>query len=180
MKHFIYYPKIEYSNNLAVNIMVRGKIRDAVLKNSGLYYKYTIEDGERFDIISNKYYGNSNYVWAIFYANNIIDPVEETPKAHNDFMSFIIAKYGNIQTPSQTIHHYEYKDVLSGKTYIIDRDTYYQYLSELEPETNTFKQVKSVTQFDYEFNLNESRRNIVVLNKSYLSSITNELENLFL
>jgi len=179
MRHFIYYPKIEYSNNLAVNIMVRGKIRDAILRNSALYYKYTIEDGERYDMIAHKYYGNSDYAWAIFYANGIVDPIDETPKAHNDFIAYIKAKYGSIQTPNQTIHHYEYTDKLSGKTFIIDEATYYQYLGEYESETNSLKTVSIVTQYDYETNLNESRRNIVVLDKQYLSSLTNGLENLF-
>jgi hypothetical protein len=179
MRHFVYYPKIEYGNNLAVNIMVRGKIRDAVLKNTGLYYKYTMEDGERFDMIAHKYYGNSDYVWAIFYANGIVDPVADTPKAHNDFISYIKSKYGNIQTPNQTIHHYEYTDSLSNKTFIIDQTTYYQYLGEFEPETNSLKSVRVVTQFEYEQELNENKRNIVVLDKQYIGSITNELENLF-
>lgn len=179
MRHFTYYPKIEYGNNLAVNIMVRGKIRDAVLSKSALYYKYTMEDGERFDVISNKYYGNSDYVWAILYANNILDPVADTPKSHNDFISYIKTTYGTIQTPSQTIHHYEYTDKLSNKTFIIDEATYYRYLGEYETETNSLKTVSVVTQFDYEFKLNEAKRNIVVLNKKYLTAITNELEELF-
>jgi hypothetical protein len=179
MRHFIYYPKIEYGNNLAVNIMVRAKIRDLVLNNTAIYYKYTMEDGERYDIVAHKYYGNSDYVWAIFYANNILDPIADAPKAHNDFISYIKVKYGSIQTPSQTIHHYEYTDTLSNKTFIIDGDTYYQYLSELEPETQSFKKVRPVTQFEYEEELNESRRNIVVLDKQYIGSITNELENIF-
>ncbi|MFN4975950.1 MAG: hypothetical protein ACK5GV_11950 [Bacteroidota bacterium] len=179
MRHFVYYPKIEYSNNLAVNITVRARIREAVMSNAGLYYKYTIEDGERFDIISHKYYGNSDYVWAIFYANNIIDPVADTPKSHNEFIAYIKAKYGNIQSPSQTTHHYEYIDTFSKKTYIIDEATYYNYLGQYEPYSDSLRTVRIVSQYDYEFELNESKRNIVVLDKQYLGSITNELENIF-
>lgn len=179
MRHFTYYPKIEYGNKLTVNIMVRSKIRDVILKNTGLYYKYVMEDGERFDVISKKYYGNSDYVWAIFYANNILDPIADTHKSHNDFMSYIKAKYGSIQTPNQTTHHYEYTDSFSNKTFIIDEATYYQYLGEYENETDSLKSVRIVTQFEYEFELNESKRNIVVLDKQHLGTITNELENIF-
>lgn len=179
MKHFYYYPKIDYSNKQAVNIMVRGKIRDAILTNSAIFYKYTVEDGERFDIIADKYYGNSTYVWAIFYANNIIDPETDIYKPHNEFIAFIKAKYGNIQTPSQTPHHYEYTDTLSGKSYIIDKDTYDQYLGEYESETETLKTVRIVTILDYENELNEEKRNIFVLDKRYLNSLVNELSGLF-
>ena len=179
MKHFAYYPKVEYSNNLAVNIMVRGKIRDAILEKTALYYKYTLEDGERFDVISNKYYGDSKYVWAIFYANNIIDPEIDTYKPHNQFIEFIKAKYGSIQTPNQTVHHYEYTDTLSQKVYIIDENTYYEYLGQYEEETETLKTVRKVTIFEYEDALNEEKRNIVVLDKRYLLNLTNELKNIF-
>lgn len=179
MQHFVYYPKIEYGNSLAVNIMVRGKIRDEILKNTALYYKYSIPDGERFDIISDKYYGNSNYVWAIFYANNIIDPTEDIVKPHNQFIAYIKSKYGSVSTPNQTIHHYEYTDYFTKKTYIIDEETYYKYLPQYEPETQTFKNVRKVTQYEYENELNEKKRNIVVLDKTYLITLLNELEVLF-
>jgi hypothetical protein len=175
MKHFEYYPKIEYSNTLAVNIMVRGKIRDAILQKTALYYKYTLADGERYDVIADKYYGNSSYVWAIFYANNIIDPESDTHKAHNQFIAYIKSKYGSISSPNQNIHHYEYIDKDLNKKFIIDEKTYYSYLA----ETNPVKNVRIVSVFDYESELNDSRKTIVVLEKQYLSSIVNELYNLF-
>jgi len=179
MKHFYYYPKINYSNNEAVNILVRGKIRDEILKETSLFYAYTMEDGESFEAISKKYYGSSSYVWSIFYANNIIDPERDLHKSHNDFIKFIKVKYGSIETPSQTIHHYEYTNALRNKTYIIDQQTYENYLEEDDAETETRKSVKSVSVYDYEVALNEEKRNIFVLEKNNLTRITNELKNLF-
>lgn len=179
MKHFEYYPKIEYSNQLAVNITVRGKIREAIKQNLALYYKYTVRDGERPDIISSKYYGNSSYTWAIFYANDIFNPLLEWHMEHNNFFKYLTKKYGSVEYTTQTVHHYEYKDAFSGNVFTIDEATYYKYLGQYEVDSQKLKEVKIVTLFDYEDSINESRRNIYILDKSYILQITNELSNLF-
>jgi hypothetical protein len=180
MKHFEYYPKIEYSNNLAVNITVRGKIRDAIKQNTALYYKYSIKDGERPDIISSKYYGNSNYTWAIFYANDIFNPLTEWYIDHANFMKYLTKKYDSVEYSTQTIHHYEYADSYSDNVYVIDEQTYNSYLGKYETDSQKLRNVRTVSIFDYENEINDQRKNIYVLDKGYIFQITNELSNLFL
>lgn len=179
MKHFYYYPKIDYSNNSAVNILVRGKIRDEILSSTSIYYSYYIREGERPDIISSKYYGNPSYTWALFYANNIFNPLEQWPLDYRDFISYLEKKYGGIEPATQDIHHYEYYDVFNKKTYEIDKLTYDSYFGQYEQDSQQLKQVKEVSIYDYEDSLNERKKNIVVLDKQYLYQITNELSNLF-
>lgn len=184
MIHFEYYPSVEYSNNLAKNIMVRGKIRDVVLQNSSLYYKYTVEDHVRPEIIAYKYYGSPNYVWAIFYANNIFDPVNDWVRSPKEMEEYIRQKYGTIEGASRTnnfdgttnwdnIHHFIEVDENDKNTYIIDRKTY---------ETKLYsgnKNVKAITFYEYENQLNEKKRNIIILDKSILMRVAGELRNLF-
>lgn len=179
MKHFYYYPKIDYSDNTAVNIMVRAKIRDVILRNGALYYKYKVSDGDRPDIIASKYYGNSQYTWAIFYANNILNPQTEWFKDYRNFVSYIKNKYSSIEYTKSTIHHYEYKDAFSDNVYIVDELTYNDYLSEYQINPQTFRTVYPVNIYDYENSLNESKRDIVVLDKGFIFSIDNELSNIF-
>lgn len=179
MKHFYYYPKIEYSSQLATNITVRGKIRDALLKQNALYYKYTVSDGERPDIIASKYYGNSSYVWAIFYANNIFDPIFDWPLDSENFNSFIKSKYGSLELAKKTENAPCY--YLLDKKYYIDQASYSdptfpsQYDSS---EQNAARKTKE-SQYDYETKINNKKRDIVVLDVQYLLQITNELKNLF-
>lgn len=169
MKHFEFYPKIEYGDNHAVNILVRGKIRDAILEKSAMYYKYTITDSDRPDILATKYYGNPTSTWAIYYANNILDPRHDWPLSDSVFYDYVKSKYGSIykaQSELEEPHHY----LLDGK-YIIDKETY------LDPAVEGAK--TKVSAFEYEWNLNEAKREIKIIDVVYLSQITNELENLF-
>lgn len=177
MKHFYYYPSIEYSDNAAVNIMVRGKIRNLVLQNTGLYYKFTVTNGMRPDIISTKYYGNTSFTWAIFYANNIFHPIHDWPMEEQQFNKYLEIKYG-IAYPRGSldkIHHYEMYDAETKTIFTIDENTYKMGANTEDGK----KSFRAVSIYDYEFNMNEAKRNIVVLDQKYISRITNELNVLF-
>lgn len=170
MLHFTYFPKVEYSNNQAVNIMVRAKIRDAILEKRALYYTYEITDSDRPDIIASKYYGNPNSTWAIFYANEIMDPRFEWPLNHRQFQRYIVSKYGSIakaKNIAEEPHHY-----LLDEEYIIDRTTYYS--GEYDAD-----RLRAVSNYDYEEDINRQRRQIKILDAYYLRQIENEMETLF-
>lgn len=186
MIHFEYYPNIEYSNNLAKNILVRGKIRDKVLQNAALYYKYVVEDHMKPEIISNKYYGNPNHVWAIYYANNIFDPVNEWVKTEKELTEYIEQKYGSKESAMRlynsdgtlcwdNIHHFIEIDSNDKSVYVIDRKTF----NEVRNNPDDKRVVKPVTFYEYEKEENEKKRNIIILDKTYLTQIIGELRNLF-
>jgi len=175
MKHFYYYPQIEYSNNTAVNLMVRGKIRDVVISQTGLYYKYRIAGGIRPDIISTKYYGNPTFTWAIFYANNIFHPIHDWPMEELAFNKYLETKYGMSYPRGglDAVHHYEMEDLETKTKFIVDEAAY-------KNGANTANlRFKAVSIYDYEFNLNEAKRDIVILEKRFINQITNELNVLF-
>lgn len=179
MKHFSEYPSIEYDNKASVNILVRGKIRDAILEKSALYYKHVVKNDERPDILSTKYYGNSKYTWAIFYANNIFHPVLDWPLDYQNFNNFLTNKYGSVERSMSTIHHYELTE--DNSTYIISEKVYKEYLSfnETVLSESDRKNISSITNYDYELKENENKRNILILDKDYLFQVDNELKNLF-
>lgn len=167
MKHFEFYPRIEYSGHTAINMLVRAKIRDLVLDESSVYYEYTIRDSDRADIISTKYYGNPSYTWAIFYANEIQNPLTEWPRDHYSFNEFIRRRYGSVERAQTTIHHY----LLDGE-YIIDETTYLD-------NSIDFDRKATISIYDYESDLNEARREIKVLDVVYLRQINEELRHIF-
>lgn len=180
MKHFSYYPKVEYSGVQATNIMVRGKIRDAILEKAALYYDYVISDGERADVLASKYYGNASYTWAIFYANNIFDPNNDWPMDSATLNSYIIKKYGSISSARNTDDKFQHY-LLDGK-YVIDKNSYYDNNFPDRGEDNEAQNVLRKTKMshlDYEIMMNDKKRQIKVLDKAYLLQITNELKNLF-
>lgn len=212
MKHFYYYPTVEYGNETLVNIMLRGKIRDAILENVVLYYQYQITDGTRPDVLAEKYYGNPRNTWAIFYANNMFHPIYDWPMDNRTFSKYLEEKYG-VSYPRGALamnHHYELYNTNTKQRLNIDRETYLKYGSptktaaplglsgnygvmdsktseyyEISGEvyTTTFSDpsiiARSISIYDHEVEKNEARRNIYILDKKYLTQITNELITLF-
>jgi hypothetical protein len=177
MKHFAYYPKIEYGNEIAINITVRAKIRDAVLNKNSLCYDYLIKDTDTPESIAFKYYGNTNLVWGIYYANDIFHPTFDWALSYNNFLKYIQKKYGSVQLAMNVnnIHHYEYYDAEHKKHFIIDETTYKNYLNDDNKKDNA----KIVTPFEYEFKLNERKKFIKILDKSQLLTLVNDLKNIF-
>ena len=179
MKHFSYYPKINYSNEESVNILVRGKIRDVILEENALYYKHTIKDNERADIIATKYYGNPQYTWAIFYANNIFHPTLDWPLDYANFNNYLIKKYGSIEKTKLTTHHYELLE--NNIKYVISEKTYNEYLNFNVNVTSDAdrKNISRISIYEYENLKNEDKRNILILDSSFIYTITNEMKLLF-
>lgn len=110
MKHFKHFPRVEYSNNVATNIMLRTKIRELVLLNPVIYYEYELEDNERPDILAQKYYGSADHTWILFYANEVIDPIYDWLLSYEEFKNYMLAKYvgtdaKDASKPLGTIHH---------------------------------------------------------------------------
>jgi hypothetical protein len=95
LKYFSYFPKIEYGDELATNIMVRAKVRDILKQNASLFYNYRLSEGDRPDLLSDFFYGSSDYTWLIFYANDMYDPNHDWPLFNHQFLSYMEEKYGD-------------------------------------------------------------------------------------
>ena len=171
MEHFKHTPTVEYTGNVVLkNIFLRARIRDAVLKQGAVFYEYTIQDSDRPDIIASKYYGNSAYTWILFYANDIFDPIHDWPKTTEQFYAYIKQKYGSIERAKSELeehHHY-----LLDDEFVIDRATYFS--GEYDAS-----RLRAVSHYDYEFELNEAKRNIKIMDATYMLQINNEFKNIF-
>lgn len=165
MKYFEYFPQFEYSERSATNVLVRAKVREYVLNNAAIYYKHRIEEGERPDTLSTKYYGNSNYTWLIFYSNDIYDPIFDWPLTNESLRAHLVNTLGSLQMAQQTPHHY----LMDGE-YIIDFATY----TSLPDSRRTL-----VTVYEHYVAENEKRREIKLIDRVYALQITNEMRRLF-
>ena len=94
--YFKNFPSISYNNTIVTNIIARAKIDSKVRDKTLVYFPYTIQEGDRPDVIAAKYYDDANFSWLIYYANEIIDPYFEWPLMQNEFEEFIKIKYGSI------------------------------------------------------------------------------------
>lgn len=175
--YFSDFPQIEYQAKIARSIMARPRIASSLLSNPAAIYSYTVNNDLRPDQVAHLYYGDSELLWLIFLANNIVDPYYGWPLTQNAFQDFIISKYGTIANAKSTIKHYRYqekdketdenwqtKEIVTKETFELD-STFGSLRDIPVDELNKIKRYQAVTAFIYEEELNESKRVIKVIDR---------------
>jgi hypothetical protein len=195
MQYFDTLPKIiKTSDGVSIvmtDLMARCSIIPEILKNPLLYYDYDVQDGDTPEIVAYKYYGNSYRYWVVLFANEITDPQWDWPMSSTVFDEFIANKYQSFN-PYSTIHHYEKNitqydsntQVTTVKNITIDENTY----NSLNPGVVTYTlntgdvtvttTKTAVTYYDYEVQLNESKRNIRLINANYVDQLEAQFQEL--
>ena len=188
---FANYPRIAYditgSNStvpdytVAVNLMIRSKLRDAVENDVIVYYPYVVPEGMRPDVLSFQYYGATTYTWAIYLVNNIIDPYWEWPLSYKDHREYVIKKYGSIEVAKSQIHHYEYTArARAEKTGTSDPVPAYKLEIDYQTYTETAVDEREIIySYGYEQDLNETKREIQLIDVAYIQSVQEEARGLF-
>lgn len=105
-RYFDKFPVISYSNNRVVDITRRVTLLDRVSRNPYTFFPYDIEDNERPDQFSDRYYGDSFKSWIVYLGNKITDPYYEWYLSYDELNSFIEKKYGSIYDSQQKVKHY--------------------------------------------------------------------------
>ena len=190
-EYFSNFPRIQYDMSginpispdytVAINIMVRQKIRDAISDDVTMYYPYIIESDVRPDVLSYQIYGDTAYTWTIFYINNILDPYWSWPLTELQFTKYLNSKYGSVNSAKTTVHHYEQitdarvevtgiADPIPERTVEIDYTTYRTIAEDFR---------KIIYQYEYEQEKNEAKRSISLINPTYVTSIMEQFRGMF-
>ena len=196
MQYFNTLPKILSSNYnggtiILTNLLARANILPEALKSPLLYYTYDIQEGDTPEIVAHKYYEDSYRYWIVLFANQIIDPQWDWPLSGNNFEKYITDKYTTFN-PHSTTHHYEkimeQTDITTNTTtknmVIVSQNTYNSIVSSTTSYTLPTGTVsvtttgRAVDYYTYEMELNESKRNISLLNKDYVNEFETELRKL--
>ena len=155
------------------NIMNRIKIKESIKSDIAAFYPYIIEEGERPDILSYKYYGSVSYAYLILLFNNIIDPQFDWPLGAIDFENYIISKYGSVSTAyTETKFYYQIIRAEVPKTETRDRQEEVKLIvDETTYDGLAAASRKKVTAYDYETQLNDNKRHIKVINKDLIVDV---------
>ena len=155
MNFFKYYPTIsevfQSNGNYALtltNITAFVVIVQAVQKNVTILYPYKIREGERPDTVSNNLYGVPDYAWIVLILNQIFT-LFDWPLTSDEFNNYIVEKYGSVANASTT---YIYK---TYDGYRVDFNTWSRLAAQ--------QRLPAVDNFANEFELNEVKRNIMVV-----------------
>jgi hypothetical protein len=83
-----------YQNSQFVtNILFRVAIIREVMSNISSYFEYTINDGEKPEVLADKFYNDPEAHWIILYANDIFDPQYDWPLDSRSFPKYLADKY---------------------------------------------------------------------------------------
>lgn len=94
MKFFNRFPKVDYTfgslnrTNEYTNLSVYVDIIDQIKDDATTYQLYSVRDGERPDIVSDKLYGSSVYGWTFFILNDHIRE-QGWPLSYQDFREYL-------------------------------------------------------------------------------------------
>lgn len=196
MKYFDALPKILTSDNnnnviILTNLLSRASIISSLLTDPLLFYSYDIQEGDTPEIVAHKYYDDSYRYWIVLMANQLLDPQWDWPLSGNNFNNYIMDKYPTID-PYGTIHHYEkiitQLDVTTNITttnkVIIDLNGYNNTVTGTQTVTLPTGTVvittskNAVSLYNYELGLNESKRTIQLLNKTYVPNFESQFKKL--
>jgi hypothetical protein len=198
MQYFSNLPYITYTTPSGVstsyrNLLTRVEIIPSILSNPLVYYTYDVKDGETPEIVAEKYYGDPYQYWVIFFANQMLDPQWDWPLSTNNFELYINDKYTNqgidpyatIQSYIQTTtcENLTYQTTITTTVEITEQEytngqTSSQTINFPTETVKTSISYNTQSYYQYEWNLNESKRSIQLLNKDYLQQIQKEFVNL--
>jgi len=154
---FLYDFKIngEKQYLLVKDITTNVRLRKEILSNVTVYDEYDIKEGETPEIIAEKIYGSALYHWVIMICNEKYDYINDFPLSSYELENYIKQKYGDT---AYDIHHY-----VDSVGYIVD-------------STNT--DATSVSNYDHEVEVNESKRRIKLISPKLLGTILKNFKDL--
>jgi len=180
------------------NIIARFAFEDTLKENTSIFYPYEIQDGDTPEMIANKFYGSPEKHWIVLLFNNIIDPQYDWPLDQRTLIKHINDKYsanGAVHSPYLSGIQWS-QDAGNVKAYyktvtrLSSKPTKNQIVEKIEIDANTHtnlpvttttytlqdgsrttETISKTTQtyYDYEVELNDTRRRIRLLKSEYVS-----------
>jgi len=144
--------KTEYK--LIKDISQNVRVRKEILANITLYDEYDIREGDTPEIISEKVYGSPLYHWVVMLCNERYNYIDDYPLTQYELEKYITDKYGSGN--EYDTHHY-----VNANGNIVDST-----------------QGTSVSNYDYETDLNESKRRIKLISPTLLNNILKNFKDL--
>ena len=165
------------------NLFKRGKLKNDIFNDLTYFTKYQIVGDDRPDNVAFNVYNDETLDWVILLANNITNIQTEWPLDHQSYYNFLIDKYGS-EEEIHGVHHYETQQVRDTNETIIvpeglkvPKDYSIEfYDSRLDSYTTVSNITTEITNYEYENNIEENKRNIYVLKSVYLNVILNDME----
>ena len=193
--YFRHVPNLEYVNRLpnakisdyitVKNLFKKNEIRPDIFNDATVFTEYQIKGDDRPDNVAFEVYEDSTLDWVVLLSNNIINIQTEWPLLQNDLDRFLLDKYGTYEKLN-AVHHYETKEIKDSAGVVMVPQglhvasdysiTYWDsavngYVAQTDvPEP--------VTNYEYEMDIENRKRNIRLLKMNYMSIVREDMESL--
>ena len=153
------------------------KVRDDLYKYDTLYDNYYIKNAQRPDEISVELYDDEQFYWIILQINDITDYWNQWPLHDNELEDFINRKYGSEEV-ADAVRFYETEPqydsngnvIYPGGVRVMEGFVY-------PPELGiSYQPPSAVTNRQYEWRLNDEKREIQVIQPKYISDFVRDYE----
>ena len=168
--YFKQMPKIKYPwedkngkfHGAVVPDIFRRVQLDKFFKNRTLLIEIFLDDKDTPESVAHDYYGSVNYHWIVLLFNKYFDRYYEWPMPIQTLQKYVSDKYTN----PNAIHHYETSQS-SGDTNV-----------KIKVEVADVPTATPVTNYEYEQDLNDARKQIHILQPGYLPTFISDFRNL--
>ena len=164
------------------NLFKKGALREDIFQNLSTFTKYIVSGDKRPDNVAFEFYDDSSLDWLVLASNNIVNVKTEWPMSQLEYNQYLLDKYGSYEKINE-VHHYETVEIRNGDNVImvqkglkVASDYSITYFDERDGGMVTKYPVKTVTNYEYEEQLQDERRNIFLLKPQYLSIALDDLE----
>ena len=193
--YFRKLPNFEYVNRLpdakisdyitVKNLFKKNELRPDIFNDATVFEEYQIKGDDRPDNVAFEVYEDSSLDWLVLLCNNIINVQTEWPLLQNDFDRFMVDKYGTYEE-LHAVHHYETKEIKDSNNVVIVPQglqvasdysiTYWDstvrgYIAESDI-------AEPVTNYEYEMDIENRKRNIRLLKMNYMTIVREDMESL--
>ena len=188
MSIFNYYPYVQYNDVKGTHLLNKIEVINNYLNSYQKYYNYTVKENERADIIAYKEYNDASLDWIIYMVNGVVDPYADWVMSDRDFISYLEKKYNTpaekLASPliNSSIAYYYYKgtpidtpEEIASYNYTMAVETY-DYKAAINPTDVAGWYPKTI--WDYETEINESKREIKLLRSVYINEFKQQFKDL--
>ena len=100
----LYDPAGDGTAKVCTDILSRIRVRVNMKKEIVMLDKYSIQENETPEILSDRHHGSPHYHWVIMLLNEISDVNHDWPKSTRQLQKYITGKYSEAQLSEP--HHY--------------------------------------------------------------------------
>lgn len=186
MPYFVNFPIVTVNGNRLINLTRAFRLRPDILARDELFYIYELDPGEKPEDVANQFYNDPTYHWIVLLSNQVLDPFYEWYMSGSEFNTYLLDKYGS---GVNDIHHFidsttdEFVVIPAGDFYSVNYSAD-DYVEDIPVETSNplfdhinASNLSSVTNLEFETQLNDARRNIRILKPEYIQSVIDDLES---